>query len=136
RGDRAEARERRGVARRLHRALRGGRPPPPAVRGAAAGGAGQDREDSARPRRAARGHRAFRRGVSAPVTVGASLLDGEMDRVRVEIDSLLAEALSVPPDPRAQLYEAMRYAAIGGGKRLRPLFVLGACALFHIDRGR
>jgi exodeoxyribonuclease VII small subunit len=33
-----------------------------------------------------------------------------------------------PADPRARLYEAMRYAAIGGGKRLRPLLVVAACA--------
>jgi farnesyl diphosphate synthase len=59
-----------------------------------------------------------------------------MERVRAEIDELLGLALAVPPDPRAPLYEAMRYAAIGGGKRLRPLFVLGACSLFHIDRAR
>ena len=30
---------------------------------------------------------------------------------------------AVPRDGRARLYEAMRYAAIGGGKRLRPLLV-------------
>jgi farnesyl diphosphate synthase len=42
----------------------------------------------------------------------------------------------VPPDPRAPLYEAMRYAAIGGGKRLRPLLVVAACGLFHVDRER
>jgi len=42
----------------------------------------------------------------------------------------------VPPDPRARLYEAMRYAAMGGGKRLRPLLVVAACGLFHTDRRR
>jgi farnesyl diphosphate synthase len=30
----------------------------------------------------------------------------------------------------------MRYAAIGGGKRLRPLLVVAACGLFHVDRER
>jgi farnesyl diphosphate synthase len=58
------------------------------------------------------------------------------DRIRAEIDSLFDTLLAVPPDPRAPLYEAMRYAAIGGGKRLRPLLVVAAASLFHVDRGR
>jgi farnesyl diphosphate synthase len=66
----------------------------------------------------------------------ASLLHGEMVRVRAEIDAVFEELLQIPPDPRAPLYEAMRYAAIGGGKRLRPLLVVAACALFHTDRRR
>jgi farnesyl diphosphate synthase len=64
------------------------------------------------------------------------LLASAFDRIRAEIDAFLDEALAVPPDPRARLYEAMRYAAIGGGKRLRPLLVAAACALFHADRRR
>ena len=53
-----------------------------------------------------------------------------------EIDRLLGELLAVPEDSRAPLYEAMRHAAIGGGKRLRPMLVLAACELFHVDRSR
>ena len=30
----------------------------------------------------------------------------------------------------------MRYAAIGGGKRIRPLLVVAACDLFRVDRAR
>src|SRR3546814_578022 len=30
----------------------------------------------------------------------------------------------------------MRHAAIGGGKRLRPLLVVAACELYHVDRRR
>ncbi|MFL6862933.1 MAG: polyprenyl synthetase family protein [Allosphingosinicella sp.] len=59
-----------------------------------------------------------------------------LDRIRGEVDALLDSLLAVPPDPRARLYEAMRYAAIGGGKRLRPLLVVAACGLFHADRER
>jgi farnesyl diphosphate synthase len=44
--------------------------------------------------------------------------------------------LPVPADARAQLYEAMRYAAIGGGKRIRPMLVVAACDLFRVDRAR
>jgi farnesyl diphosphate synthase len=59
-----------------------------------------------------------------------------LERVGADVDRLFGALLAVPPDPRARLYEAMRYAAIGGGKRLRPLLVLAACGLFHVDRER
>ena len=39
-------------------------------------------------------------------------------------------------DSRELLYEAMRHAAIGGGKRLRPLLTVAASRLFAIDRER
>ncbi|HEU0134761.1 MAG TPA: farnesyl diphosphate synthase [Allosphingosinicella sp.] len=64
------------------------------------------------------------------------LLERAFDEVRSEIDSFLGELLAVPPDPRAKLYEAMRYAAMGGGKRLRPLLVVASSALFHTARER
>jgi farnesyl diphosphate synthase len=70
------------------------------------------------------------------VAGAAPRLSREMERVRAEIDAFFEELLAVPPDPRARLYEAMRHAAIGGGKRLRPLLVVAACALFHTDRSR
>jgi farnesyl diphosphate synthase len=66
----------------------------------------------------------------------ASLLAPALERVRAEVDDFLAGLLAVPPDPRARLYEAMRYAAMGGGKRLRPLLVVASSALFHTDRER
>jgi farnesyl diphosphate synthase len=52
------------------------------------------------------------------------------------IDRAFDALLPVPRDPRARLYEAMRYAAIGGGKRIRPLLVVAACDLFRVDRAR
>jgi farnesyl diphosphate synthase len=59
-----------------------------------------------------------------------------LEIVAADVDRLFSSLLAVPPDSRSTLYEAMRYAAIGGGKRLRPLLVTAACALFHIDRER
>jgi farnesyl diphosphate synthase len=61
-------------------------------------------------------------------------LEEAMADVSRDIDHAFDLLLPVPADPRARLYEAMRHAAIGGGKRLRPLFVLAACDLFHVDR--
>ena len=66
----------------------------------------------------------------------ASLLAPAFVQVRAEVDDFLSTLLQVPPDPRGELYRAMRYAAIGGGKRLRPLLVVAACALFHASRKR
>jgi farnesyl diphosphate synthase len=70
------------------------------------------------------------------VTAPPGLLDQALERIREEIDDLFAALLPVPQDPRAPLYEAMRYAAIGGGKRLRPLLTVASAALFHVDRSR
>ncbi len=50
------------------------------------------------------------------------------------IDQAFDRLLAVPQDPRGRLYEAMRHAAIGGGKRLRPLLVEATCDLFNISR--
>jgi len=52
--------------------------------------------------------------------------------VSAEIDRQFDLLLPVPEDPRAGLYRAMRHAAIGGGKRLRPLLVKASCDLFNI----
>jgi farnesyl diphosphate synthase len=60
----------------------------------------------------------------------------DLDRIGGEIDAFFDGLLVVPADSRARLFEAMRYAAIGGGKRLRPLLVAASCALFHVDRER
>jgi farnesyl diphosphate synthase len=66
----------------------------------------------------------------------SSLLAPALARIGAEVDDLLSALLPVPPDNRAELYEAMRYAAIGGGKRLRPLLVAAASGLFHTSRQR
>jgi farnesyl diphosphate synthase len=62
-----------------------------------------------------------------------SLADA-MQSVAAEIDALFDQVLAIPDDPRAVLYEAMRHAAIGGGKRLRPLLVYASSNLFNVAR--
>jgi farnesyl diphosphate synthase len=57
-----------------------------------------------------------------------------LERISADIDRQFDLLLEVPDDPRRRLYEAMRHAAIGGGKRLRPLLVCAACDLFKVDR--
>ena len=59
-----------------------------------------------------------------------------LDAIGHAIDQRFDRLLSTPEDARARLYEAMRYSAIGGGKRMRPLLVVAACDLFHVDKER
>ena len=56
-------------------------------------------------------------------------LEETADRVTVALDTLLPR----PDGPEARLISAMRYAALGGGKRIRPFFALECGALFAID---
>lgn len=59
-----------------------------------------------------------------------------LDAIGNAIDMRLDRLLAVPDDPRAPLYEAMRHAIIGGGKRMRPLLVVASCDLFNVARER
>ena len=63
-----------------------------------------------------------------------ALVKARAAEVAAAIDRAFDHLLSVPDDPRARLYEAMRHAAIGGGKRLRPLLVQATSDLFHLSR--
>ena len=45
------------------------------------------------------------------------------------VEEALEKLLPDGDAPEAQLFEAMRYATLGGGKRLRPFMVLASSAL-------
>ncbi|WP_234030313.1 polyprenyl synthetase family protein [Erythrobacter mangrovi] len=62
------------------------------------------------------------------------ILGNAFERVQTEVDSAFDAFLPVPQDSRARLVEAMRYAAIGGGKRVRPLLVVASAELFGVNR--
>lgn len=71
------------------------------------------------------------------MTARASLdLTPALDRIGSEIDRQFDLLLRVPDDPRRALYQAMRHAAIGGGKRLRPLLTVATAEMFNVDRQR
>ena len=72
--------------------------------------------------------------VEDEVSRGTQLLLSTQAEVAAGIDQLFDTLLTVPADPRRPLYEAMRHAAVAGGKRLRPLLVRAAGDLFHVDR--
>jgi farnesyl diphosphate synthase len=67
------------------------------------------------------------------IETSTSLRDALSD-VSAEIDRRFDVLLAIPDDPRADLYRAMRHAAIGGGKRLRPLLVFATARLFGVAR--
>ncbi len=70
------------------------------------------------------------------MAVGSSsaLLDNALSQIASEVDAEFDQLLALPGDSRDPLYAAMRHAAIGGGKRLRPLLVTATASLFHVDR--
>src|SRR5215510_15837697 len=49
-------------------------------------------------------------------------------------EATLDALLPKPAGPEARLLEAMRYATLGGGKRLRAFLVLQSGRLFGVDR--
>mgnify|MGYP001204350699 FL=1 len=68
------------------------------------------------------------------VTAMPDRLAEALEQVQQEVDAAFDAFLPVPEDTRARLVEAMRYAAIGGGKRVRPLLVCATAKLFGVDR--
>jgi farnesyl diphosphate synthase len=68
------------------------------------------------------------------MSAAPSRLSRAIDQIASEIDREFALLLTVPDDPRAPLFHAMRHAAIGGGKRLRPLLLVATAELFHVGR--
>src|SRR6476619_1122644 len=63
-------------------------------------------------------------------------LDAEAARVSADVDRFFAALLPPTHDARDRLYQAMRHAAVGGGKRLRPLLTIASAQLFAIDPER
>ncbi len=63
---------------------------------------------------------------------GESLGDA-LKRVAGEVEQAIDVLLPVPEGPEARLFEAMRYATLGGGKRLRGFLVMVTAGLFGVD---
>lgn len=62
------------------------------------------------------------------------VLTRSLERIAREIDDAFDMLLPVPDDARSRLIEAMRYAAIGAGKRIRPLLLTATADLYSVDR--
>ena len=57
-----------------------------------------------------------------------------LSRCAAETEALLDQLLAVEGHASRRLVEAMRYAALGQGKRLRPFLVVQSAALFDVPR--
>ncbi|MCB1836303.1 MAG: polyprenyl synthetase family protein, partial [Alcanivoracaceae bacterium] len=57
------------------------------------------------------------------------VLDALMTQGRARVEQTLLRELPDHRSPSARLADAMRYAATGGGKRIRPILVYAACEL-------
>ncbi len=64
-----------------------------------------------------------------------SQFDDRLKEAAARVNSALDALLAHPQGPEARLITAMRYAVLGGGKRLRPFFTLEAGRLFEADEG-
>ena len=71
-----------------------------------------------------------------PGEMDLSILKSGLDQIQREVDSVFDAILPVPDDTRAKLIEAMRYATIGGGKRVRPLLLVSTAEIFGVARDR
>ncbi|MBN9510820.1 MAG: polyprenyl synthetase family protein [Alphaproteobacteria bacterium] len=65
---------------------------------------------------------------------GQEGLAAALASVAAEVESTLDDVLPAPEGAEARLAEAMRYATLGGGKRLRAFLVVESAALFRVDR--
>ena len=50
-----------------------------------------------------------------------------------EVDVVLDRLLPARPDPESRLMEAVRYATLSGGKRIRPFLVMASSTLFGVS---
>jgi farnesyl diphosphate synthase len=68
------------------------------------------------------------------LVLAGDLLGHGLQRIQREVDEAFDAFLPVPEDGRARLVEAMRHAAIGGGKRVRPLLLVTVAEMYGASR--
>ncbi len=59
-----------------------------------------------------------------------------LEETAMLVDKTVMRMLPETDLPEAQLYDAMRYGTLGGGKRLRPFMVMQSAKLFGVDPAR
>lgn len=68
--------------------------------------------------------------------VSGAELRTEASRIADQVEAVFSEYLESPGDGRDRLFEAMRHAGLGGGKRLRPLLTVATGRLFGLAEDR
>jgi farnesyl diphosphate synthase len=69
-------------------------------------------------------------------TLAAASVAEAMAETSKAVDRVLDSVLPRPSGPEARVHEAMRYATLAGGKRLRPFLVAAGARLFDAPPGR
>jgi farnesyl diphosphate synthase len=64
----------------------------------------------------------------------ADSLDVALGRLAAAVEAALDALIELPDGPERRLCEAMRYATLGGGKRLRAVLVMETAGLFGVDQ--
>ena len=65
-----------------------------------------------------------------------TILEVELSKSAALVEKALDDILPPTDGHEGRVVEAMRYAALAGGKRLRPFLVLSSASLFDIDENR
>ena len=60
----------------------------------------------------------------------------EANRIGAKVEAVFSRYLASSGDGRDRLFDAMRHAGLGGGKRIRPLLTVATGRLFRIDEER
>ena len=56
-----------------------------------------------------------------------------LEQTAKAVDEVIESLMALHDDPESRLIEAMRYATLNGGKRIRPFMVMSGAALFNVD---
>ena len=67
------------------------------------------------------------------LTATSNNFEARLAFVAYEMESVLARLLPEPAGPQAEIMNAMRYAALGGGKRLRPFLLIEAALMLGYE---
>ena len=65
--------------------------------------------------------------------MSANRLEQALGETAAAVDDCLDRLLPAPNGPEGRVAEAMRYAALGGGKRLRPFLLIAGARLFGVE---
>jgi farnesyl diphosphate synthase len=73
---------------------------------------------------------------TAPGQSDLGAFQAELVSIAAACNAELDRLLPVPPGPERRVVEAMRYAALDGGKRLRPFLACASADLFDVPRAQ
>ena len=63
-------------------------------------------------------------------------LKDALEETAMLVDKVINHMIPETELAEAQIYDAMRYGTLGGGKRLRPFMVMQSAKLFGVDPAR